>query len=124
MDVIRDADADLAPLQQRTVAIIGYGNQGRAQALNLRDSGVQVLIGSIADASAARARDDGFEVVDIAAASHRADVIALLIPDEVQRAVYERDVAPVLRPGQVLDFAHGYNIHFGLIRPPATVDVI
>jgi ketol-acid reductoisomerase len=124
MDVIRDADVDLGPLLQRTVAIIGYGNQGRAQALNLRDSGVRVLIGSIADDNAARAREDGFAVVDIATGAGRADVIALLIPDEVQRAVYERDVAPQLHPGQVLDFAHGYNIHFGLIRPPAGVDVI
>jgi ketol-acid reductoisomerase len=124
MDVIRDADADLQPLLQRPVAIIGYGNQGRAQALNLRDSGVPVLIGSIADSSAARARQDGFEVLDIGSASARGDVLALLIPDEVQREVYEREVAAQLRPGQVLVFAHGYNIHFGLIRPPATVDVI
>src|SRR4029450_3097327 len=78
MDVIRDAEVDLAPLLERTVAIIGYGNQGRAQALNLRDSGVRVLIGSIADASAARARDDGFEVLDIAAATARGDAPALL----------------------------------------------
>jgi ketol-acid reductoisomerase len=124
MDVIRDADADLQPLLQHPVAIIGYGNQGRAQALNLRDSGVPVLIGSIADSSAARARQDGFEVLDIGSASARGDVLALLIPDEVQREVYEREVAAQLRPGQVLVFAHGYNIHFGLIRPPATVDVI
>jgi ketol-acid reductoisomerase len=124
MDVIRDADADLQPLRQRTVAIIGYGNQGRAQALNLRDGGVSVVIGSIADSSAARARADGFEVLDIGAAAARGDVLALLIPDEVQRGVYEREVAAQLRPGRVLVFAHGYNIHFGLIRPPATVDVV
>jgi ketol-acid reductoisomerase len=124
MQVIRDADAELGPLLERTVAIIGYGNQGRAQAQNLRDSGVRVLIGSIADPGADRARADGFEVLGISAAGQRADVIALLIPDEVQRAVYARDVAPHLRPGQALDFAHGYNIHFGLIHPPDTVDVI
>lgn len=124
MDVIRDADADLQLLQGRRVAIIGYGNQGRAQALNLRDSGVPAVIGSIADSSAARARQDGFEVLDIGAASARGDVLALLVPDEVQRDVYEREVASRLRSGQVLVFAHGYNIHFGLIRPPATVDVI
>jgi ketol-acid reductoisomerase len=124
MDVIRDADVDLGPLRERTVAIVGYGNQGRAQALNLRDSGVRVLIGSIADAGAARARDEGFEVLAIGAACERADALALLIPDEVQREVYERDIAPRLRAGQVLDFAHGFNIHFGLIRPPATVDVV
>jgi ketol-acid reductoisomerase len=124
MKVFYEHDADLAVLQDKRIGVIGYGNQGRAQALNLRDSGVQVLIGSVADASAARARDDGFEVVDIAAATQRADVLALLVPDEVQRGVYEHDIAPHLRSGQVLDFAHGYNIHFGLIRPPQTVDVI
>jgi ketol-acid reductoisomerase len=124
MDVIRDADVDFAPLLQRTVAIVGYGNQGRAQALNLRDSGVRVLIGSIADAGAERARADGFDVLAIGAACERADAIALLIPDEVQHEVYDRDIAPRLRSGQLLDFAHGYNIHFGLIRPPATIDVI
>lgn len=124
MDVIRDADVDLEPVLARTVAIIGYGNQGRAQALNLRDSGVRVLIGSIADAGADQARADGFEVLGIGAACEWADALALLIPDEVQREVYERDIAARLRPGQTLDFAHGYNIHFGLIRPPATIDVI
>jgi len=124
MDVIRDADVDLQPLRERTVGIVGYGNQGRAQALNLRDSGVRVLIGSIADAGAEGARTDGFEVLEIGAACERADAIALLIPDEVQRGVYEREIAARLRPGQLLDFAHGYNIHFGLIHPPATVDVI
>src|SRR5215813_12437734 len=124
MDVIRDADVDLQPLRERTVGIVGYGNQGRAQALNLRDSGVRVLIGSIADAGAERARTDGFEVLEIGAACERAYAIALLIPDEVQRGVYEREIAARLRPGQLLDFAHGYNIHFGLIHPPATVDVI
>ena len=124
MDVIRDADVELQPLRERTVGIIGYGNQGRAQALNLRDSGVRVFIGSIADAGAARARDEGFEVLAIGDACTRADVLALLIPDEVQRTVYEHDIAGRLRPGQALDFAHGYNIHFGFIRPPAAVDVI
>src|ERR1700730_7012599 len=104
MDVIRDADVDLRPLLERTVAIIGYGNQGCAQALNLRDSGVRVLIGSIADAGAARARADGFEVLDIATACARADAVALLIPDELQREVYEREIAPGLRPCQTIDF--------------------
>jgi ketol-acid reductoisomerase len=124
MRVLGDDDADLRHLAEKTVAVIGYGNQGRAQALNLRDSGVAVIIGSIGDASANEAARDGFEVVPIRDASARADAIALLIPDEVQRDVYHRDVAPVLRPGQVLDFAHGYNVHFGLIRPPVDLDVI
>jgi ketol-acid reductoisomerase len=124
MHVIRDDEADLQALCGKTVAIIGYGNQGRAQALNLRDSGVRVVVGSIRDAGADEAARDGFEVVGIRTACERADVLALLIPDEVQRVVYRDEVAPALRRHHVLDFAHGYNIHFGLIRPPPDVDVI
>lgn len=124
MHVLRDEDADLRHLQGKTVAIVGYGNQGCAQALNLRDSGIDVIVGSIRDDGADDAERDGFTVLPIGDACARADVIALLIPDEVQRDVYQRDVAPRLRAGHVLDFAHGYNIHFKLIQPPADVDVI
>lgn len=124
MQVLQDDDADLKYLTDKTVAIIGYGNQGRAQALNLRDSGIRVLIGSIRDAGAEQAECDGFPTLSIAAAVEQADALGLLIPDEVQRAVYAADIAPRLRPGHVLDFAHGYNIHFGLILPPQGVDVI
>ncbi len=124
MRVLQDADGDLSCLQHKTVAIIGYGNQGRAQALNLRDSGIHVIIGSIRDAGAEQAQREGFSVVSIGEAVERADALALLIPDEVQRDVYHADIEARLRPGQVLDFAHGYNIHFGLIQPPGNVDVI
>jgi ketol-acid reductoisomerase len=124
MHVLRDQDAELAYLQNKTVAIVGYGNQGCAQALNLRDSRIDVIIGSIRDDAAAGAERDGFTVLPIGEACARADVIALLIPDEVQREVYQRDVAPRLRAGHVLDFAHGYNIHFKQIQPPSSVDVI
>jgi ketol-acid reductoisomerase len=124
MQVLRDDDADVGPLLDKTVAIVGYGNQGRAQALNLRDSGVRVVIGSIRDAGAERAQADGFAVVPIGDACAAADAIALLIPDEVQRDVYAAEISPRLRPGHLLDFAHGYNIHFGFIRPPDFVDVI
>lgn len=117
-------DADLSVLDDHVVGIIGYGNQGRAQALNLRDSGIEVVVGSIGDASFARAEADGFPVMAMAEAAEHADVVMLLLPDEVQREVYERDVAPRLRPGHTLCFAHGYNIRFGYIRPPNDVDVI
>jgi ketol-acid reductoisomerase len=124
MRILRDEDADLGQLIGKKVAIVGYGNQGRAQALNLRDSGVEVIVGSIADAGAEQAAEDGFRVCSIGEACGAADAIALLVPDEVQREVYRDAIEPRLRAGQILDFAHGYNIHFGLIRPPASVDVI
>lgn len=124
MKVLRDTDADLGQLDGKTVAIIGYGNQGRAQALNLRDSGVSVVIGSIRDEAAATAETDGFPVHSIADAAREAEVVALLIPDEIQPQVYHNDVAAELTPGKTLDFAHGYNIHYRHIQPPPTVDVI
>jgi ketol-acid reductoisomerase len=124
MRVLHDADAELHHLDGKTVAIVGYGNQGRAQALNLRNSGVQVLVGSIRDAGAEQAERDGFAVRPVGEACAAGDALALLIPDEVQREVYRAEVAPRLRAGQALVFAHGYNVHFGLIRPPATVDVV
>jgi ketol-acid reductoisomerase len=124
MQAYYDADANLENLRDKTLGIIGYGNQGRAQALNLRDSGLQVIVGSLRDESGQQAEADGFPPLSIAEAAERADVLALLIPDEVQRQVYTEVLAKKLRPGQTLDFAHGYNIHYGLIRPPASVDVI
>lgn len=124
MKIYRDEDADLAALTDKTVAVIGYGNQGRAQALNLRDSGVRVLVGGIEDEAAERARADGFSVRPIAEAAAEGDVIALLIPDEVQRHVYRESIHPQTREGKTLDFAHGFNIRFGLIEPPPEVDVI
>jgi ketol-acid reductoisomerase len=124
MQAFYDADAPLEILKEKTLGIIGYGNQGRAQALNLRDSGMKVVVGSLRDESARQAEADGFQVLTIAECAERADVLALLIPDEVQRQVYEETLASRLRAGQTLDFAHGYNIHFRLIAPPAGVDVI
>ena len=122
--MLRDDDADLSFIIDKTVAIIGYGNQGRAQSLNLRDSGITVVIGAIRDETAQAAEKDGFEVLPIGKAVTRGDAIALLIPDEIQPSVYEEHIAGNLDAGKLLDFAHGYNIHFGLITPPKDVDVV
>lgn len=124
MRVYRDEDADLAVLEGKQIAVIGYGNQGRAQALNLRDSGLQVLVGNRDDDYAEQARSDGFEVLPIAQAAARGDVVVLLIPDEIVPAVFREAIAPGLRPGDVLVFASGYNIAFGFIEPPPGVDVV
>jgi ketol-acid reductoisomerase len=119
-----EADASLDPLRGRTVAVIGYGNQGRSQARNLRDSGIDVIVGNRDDEYRAAIANDGFEILDIVAASSRADVLMLILPDEVQAEVYERDVAPRLRQGATLCFSHGYTIHFGLIAPRTDLDVV
>ena len=124
MKIYRDEDVDPAALAGRTVAVIGYGNQGRAQALNLRDSGVAVIVGGIEDDYARQARDDGLTVLPIADAAAKGDILPLLVPDEVQRYVYAESIAPHLGSGKTLCFAHGFNINFGLIRPPAGVDVV
>ncbi len=120
-----DNDADLSILTTRTVAIIGYGSQGHAHALNLRDSGVTVIVGLYdGSRSAAKARADGLEVVSVQEAAVRADWIMLLLPDELQKQVYEASVAPNLSAGKVLSFAHGFNIRFQLVVPPPDVDVV
>jgi len=120
-----DSDADLSLLNGKTVAIIGYGSQGHAHALNLKDSGVSVVVGLYEGSrSADKARADGLEVLSVSDACARADWIMVLLPDEVQKAVYEKEIAPHLKAGKVLSFAHGFNIRFGLIVPPAEVDVV
>lgn len=124
MKIYRDDDADLAVLADRTLAVIGYGNQGQAQALNLRDSGLRVIVGGIEDEASQRARADGFEVKPIAQAAAEGDVLLLLIPDEVQRHVYYQSIHQHMGTGKALDFAHGFNIRFGLIEPPPQVDVV
>jgi ketol-acid reductoisomerase len=124
MRVYTDRDADLGVLDGRTIAILGYGNQGRAQGLNMRDSGVEVIVGNIEDESFRQALADGFPATSIPEAVQAADVLCFFVPDEVQQQVYDRDIAPHLRAGQVLNFAHGYNIRYGFIQPPQGVDVI
>jgi ketol-acid reductoisomerase len=119
-----DADADLSALDGQTVAVIGYGSQGHAHALNLRDSGVDVIIG-LAEGSKSRplAEAAGFTVKTVAEAVEAADVIMIAVPDTLQKRVYDESIEPNLRPGHLLMFAHGFNIRFGRIQPPATVDV-
>ncbi|WP_448525126.1 ketol-acid reductoisomerase [Parathermosynechococcus lividus] len=120
-----DADAQLELLKDKTIAVIGYGSQGHAHALNLRDSGLKVVVGLYAGSrSAERARADGLTVHPVAEAAKIADWIMILLPDEVQRVVYEQEIAPNLQIGNVLSFAHGFNIHFGQIVPPDNVDVV
>jgi len=120
-----DKDADLKALKGRKVAVIGYGIQGRAQSLNLRDSGVDVVLGlNLKDETWKRAKSDKMEIKSIPDAVKSADIVMMLIPDEVQKAVYDKDVAPHLRDGMTLDFAHGFNIHFKRIVPPKDIDVI
>src|SRR5690242_15161729 len=122
--VYYDADADRARLRGRTVAIIGYGSQGHAHALNLRDSGLTVIVGlRPGGASWARAAAEGLDVRPVADAARAAHVVMLLVPDQHARAVYEQDVAASVVPGKTLMFAHGFNIHFREIVPPAGVDV-
>jgi ketol-acid reductoisomerase len=118
-------DGSLAPLKGKTVAVIGYGSQGHAQAQNLRDSGVNVIIGQRKGSPNHKlAVKHGFKPVSAAEAAAKADVIQILLPDEVQKAVYESDILPNLKPGKTLIWSHGFNIHFGIIKPPKDVDVI
>lgn len=125
MKVFYDKDGDLALVQQRRVAIIGYGSQGHAHALNLHDSGVEVVVGlrpnSPSRPKAAMAR---LAVADIPAAVQQADIVMLLLPDEDIARVYEQEVAPHIRQGATLGFAHGFNIHYGQVQPREDLDVI
>jgi ketol-acid reductoisomerase len=119
-----DQDADLALIRARKVAVLGYGSQGHAHAQNLRDSGVQVRVGLAAGSrSRAKAEADGFQVLDPRAASAWADTIMVLTPDTGQAALYDECIAPELKPGKTLMFAHGFNIRYGLIVAPEGVDV-
>ncbi len=120
-----DHDADLTLIQAKKVAIIGYGSQGHAHALNLKDSGVQVKVGLPAseEESVVKAKKAGFEVVTPAEAAKWADVVMILAPDQVQMKVYAAEIGPNLKPGSLLMFAHGFNIHFKTIVPAAGIDV-
>jgi len=120
-----DEDAKLDFLKDKTIAIIGYGSQGHAHALNLKESGLNVIVGLYPGSkSAPKAEAAGLKVHSVADASKAADLIMILLPDEVQKSVYKAEIEPNLKDGDILAFAHGFNIHFGQVVPPDNVDVI
>ena len=125
MKLYYDNDANLDLLKNKTVAIIGYGSQGHAHALNLKESGVNVVVGLNAGNEFKEiAEKDGLTVLENAEAAKKADIIMILVPDQIQPIVYENDLLPNLKEGNVLAFAHGFNIHYNQIVPPANIDVI
>src|ERR687890_2198450 len=119
-----DDDADLSLLDGKTVAILGYGSQGHAHALNLKDSGVEVVVGLRPDSSSvAQAREAGLEVTDIADAASRGDVVMVLLPDEKHHEVWEESIKDGIAPGNLLMFGHGFSVHYGEVEAPPEVDV-
>lgn len=125
VDIMYDKDCNPDVIKSKKVAIIGYGSQGHAHALNLMDSGVDVRVGLREDSkSRAKAEEAGLKVVSTEQAAEEADLIMILVPDEIQPQVYEESIASHLKAGDTLAFAHGFNIHFGYIKPPADVNVI
>ncbi|GAB4313079.1 MAG: ketol-acid reductoisomerase [Candidatus Sumerlaeia bacterium] len=124
VNIYYDKDADLGVLQGKTIAIIGYGSQGHAQALNLRDSGVKVVIAELEGTpNYALAVEHGFKPVSAAEAARQADIVHLLAPDHVQKTIFEKELKPHLTPGKALAFSHGFNIHFKCIVPDPAIDV-
>ncbi len=120
-----DTDADLSLLNNKTIAIIGYGSQGHAHALNLKDSGMDVIVGLYKGSkSESKAISDGLKVFSVSEACEKADWIMILLPDEFQKDVYLKEIKPNLKEGKILSFAHGFNIRFELIKPPSFVDVV
>lgn len=125
MEVFYEKDANLDVLKGKLVAIIGYGSQGHAQALNLRDSGLNVIVAQRPGSpNYDLAKEHGFEPMSVKEAAEKADLIQILIPDQYQAKVYNEDILPALKPGKILGFSHGFNIHFHQIVPPKDVDVI
>lgn len=123
--IYREKEADLRVLKDKTIAIIGYGNQGHAQGANLKDSGLDVVAADLKDSPAwKRAEQDGLRVMTVADAAKEADYIQILLPDELQPRIYREQIAPYLEEGKVLGFSHGFNIHFHQIIPPEYVDVV
>src|SRR5690625_279057 len=122
--VYYNGDINEGLLEGKTVAIVGYGSQGHAHAQNLRDSGVNVIMGLRQGKSWTQAEEDGFEVYKVQEAASKADIIMILTPDEHQPTTYKNEIEPELTEGKTLVFAHGFNIHFNQIVPPENVDVI
>ncbi len=119
-----EKDADLGVLKEKVIAIVGYGNQGHAQAQNLRDSGFKVIVGELEGSPGwMRAKEAGFEVETAKKAAQKANIIQILVPDEFQAKLYQTDILPLLKKGNALGFSHGFNIHFHQIVPPQWVDV-
>ncbi|MFZ4450581.1 ketol-acid reductoisomerase [Salibacterium aidingense] len=121
--VFYNGDVNEGILQEKTVAVVGYGSQGHAHAQNMRESGVNVIIGLRKGKSWTKAEEDGFNVYTVREAAQKADVIMILLPDEHQPGTYENEIKPELKPGKAIAFAHGFNIHFNQIVPPADIDV-
>ncbi|MFP4660682.1 MAG: ketol-acid reductoisomerase [Halanaerobiales bacterium] len=124
LEMYYDKDANLSELEDKTIAIIGYGSQGHAQAQNLKESGLNVIVAEVeGSANYKLAVEDGWDVYETSDAAKKADIVQILIPDEVQSKVYKSVIEPNLEEGNALVFSHGFNIHFGQIVPPANVDV-
>ncbi|MBO9607993.1 MAG: ketol-acid reductoisomerase [Paenibacillaceae bacterium] len=123
VNIYYEKDADLSALKGKTIAIIGYGSQGHAQAQNLRDSGLSVVVGLRPGRSWDQAKNDGFEVLSVADAARRADLVQILMPDETQARVYKEEIEPNVKAGVAIVFSHGFNVHFGQINASADKDV-
>ncbi|MCS7278547.1 MAG: ketol-acid reductoisomerase [Thermodesulfobacteriaceae bacterium] len=124
MEIYTDKDADLSVLKDKMIAVLGYGSQGHAHALNLRDSGLKVVVGLKPESKSwKRAQSQGFEPLPIREACEKADLIMFLLPDQAQPLIYKEEIEPVLKPGKMLLFAHGFNIHYNQIVPPKEIDV-
>ena len=124
VDIFHEEDGDLSILENKTISVIGYGNQGRAQALNLRDSGLNVIIGNIEDKYKSIALNDNFPVYSIKEATEKSEIMFVLIPDEIMNDIFEKEISPNMKPESILVFASGYNIGFNLLKPPEDTDVL